>query len=92
MQRLLHICGARSGQTAVEQQHHIHAHLTGSETCTTTLIAMFRCPAAAAPDQRRDAPVLKQLAVGLAAAALLHSAPADAGVIIQKSSTKKVYL
>jgi hypothetical protein len=48
---------------------------------------------AAAPDQqqRRDAPILKQLAVGLAAAALLHSAPADAGVIIQKSSLKKVF-
>lgn len=28
--------------------------------------------------------------MGLAAAALLHSAPADAGVIIQKSSLKKV--
>lgn len=56
------------------------------------LIGLPTCPAAAAPDQqqRRDAPILKQLGVGLAAAALLHGAPADAGVILQKSSTKKV--
>jgi hypothetical protein len=72
-------------------KHSFSAHSAWSSCCSTTLIARTQCSAAAAPDQqqRRDAPILKQLAVGLAAAALLHSAPADAGVILQKSSLKK---
>jgi hypothetical protein len=47
---------------------------------------------AAAPEQQqREVPGLKQLAVGLAAAVLVHSAPANAGVVIQKSQLKKVF-
>ncbi len=40
--------------------------------------------------QPREFPGMTQLAAGLAAAVLLHSTPANAGVVLQKSELKKV--
>ena len=53
--------------------------------------AIWTCWRAGAAQERREGPgAIQQLALGLAAAALVHTAPANAGVVFQKSQTKKV--
>ena len=72
-------------------------HAVTPPPCRTHLLApaLIRPSAiAGAPQhhaqQQSTSNGLKMLAVGLAAASLMHSAPADAGVILTKPQLKKV--